>query len=177
MCGIMSYSGPRPRFVHSTRRVEEMPQFPTQLPKEKLQCAFPDIFDLLVVTMFLHENGYTGKLDNECERSPGSWYALSWGCIHYDSLYRWRAFSRNALWTFAKRCWRWIVTFGKEPIAHGDGRTIALVLCNPFPISLFKRALSRLTRKGYLQLKEEENAAGDRYAMYYPTRKLAETIL
>ena len=179
MCGGMNYCPPsRPVFVHVVRPVaDEMPKLPLY-SGEEIECAFPELFEFLTVMMFLDPRGYTGNLDDEQNSSPGSWYGLSWGCIHRDTLYHWRPYARNVRLDFWKRCWRWIVTFGKEPIIDpGYGRDVFLAFFDALPIRCFKRAVLRLVRRGYLEKQiEEYQGNGQEIEVLYPTPALAERL-
>ena len=145
---------------------------------ETIECAFPDLFELLTVMMFLDPRGYQGETDDGQKPSSGSYYALSWGCIHRDTLYHWRPYARNVRRHFWKSLLRWIWTLGKEPvIEEGMGRYYALAFFDPLPIPLFARAVIRLARQGFLDRRTEDHAeSGQTILVYHPTPALAERL-
>lgn len=178
MCGS-SYGPPRrPVFVHVIRPVaSDMPEL-TPFSGEEIECAFPNLFELLTVSMFLDPRGYQGETDEEQKTSSGSYYALSWGCIHRDTLSVWRPYSRNVRRHFWTSLWNWVWTLGKEPlIPPGMGPYYALAFFDPLPIPLFERAVFRLVRKGFLDHQTEEHEpSGQTISVYHPTPALAERL-
>lgn len=97
MCGGFACGPlPRPVFVHVVRETHDMPEL-TSYTGEEIECAFPDLFELLTVMMFLDPRGYQGETDDEQKPSSGSYYALSWGCIHRDTLIHWRLCTERAM--------------------------------------------------------------------------------
>ncbi len=180
MCGGSTFCAPvpRPSFVHVVRPVAaEMPDL-IPYSGEEIECAFPDLFEFLTAIMFLNPTGYPGTLDDEQRSPPGSWYALSWGCIHRDVLPVWSSYSRSVRWSFWKGCWNWIATFGKQPIVEpGYGKETALAFFDPLPIKLFERAVFRLTRAGMLdRMIEEHGPTSQTISVYHPTPALAERL-
>lgn len=180
MCGGMNYSGPtQSQFTHCARTMGD-PLSPIQLPvsQETLRCAFPDLFNAMVVDMFLNPEGYTGHVDNAYEPSSGCFYGLNYGAIHRDTLPVWRRYAAAIRGIFWKRCWMKAVTCGRCPwFVASDKPTIALAFFDPLPIRLFDRALARLVRAGMLE-KKIEDVPGVSYGetMYYPTEALIRTL-
>lgn len=178
MCGGFACGPlPRPVFVHVVRETHDMPEL-TPYSGEDIECAFPNLFELLTVMMFLDPRGYQGETDDGQKPSSGSYYGLSWGCIHRDTLIHWRPYARNVRWHFWKSLLNWIWTLGKKPVIEpGMGRYVVLAFFDPLPIPLFERAIARLVRQGYLDRKvENEAASGQKISVYYPTPALAEHL-
>lgn len=178
MCGGLHARPVLPTFVHVVRPVvEDMPEL-VPFSGEEIECAFPQLFEFLTAIMFLDPRGYGEPLDDEQRSSPGSWYGLSWGCIHRDTLTHWKPYARNVRRDFWNRCWRWMVTFGKEPLVEpGYGREVLLAFVDPLPIPLFAKAVERLIEQGMLEQRTEEHAdSGQTIVVYYPTRAMADRL-
>ncbi len=176
----MSYSRSyRPRFTHCARTMgDELSPLKNPISMEAIRCAFPDLFDALVVAMFMSSKGYVGQTDNEYEPSSGCLYGLNYGVIHRDMLPVWRVYSRWIRGIFWKGCWKIITSFGRESFLQRKHiPTIIVAFFNPLPIELFDRALDRLVRSGMLT-KTDEMILGvsEEEHMYYPTEALLRTL-
>ena len=180
MCGgSTSVPGPIfPRFTHYARTCARgLPPFVSHITRKELECAFPDMFEALVVNLYLEDAGYGGPVDDEYECSPGNWYAISWGCIHYDSFYIWQAEARQLFWRFVKQCLMWIIFFGNvKSFTPTERWNIWLAFTVYFPYKYFARAADRLVRSGMLIKKRETFEDDEGVEMFYPTAKLAKRL-
>lgn len=185
MCGGFSSNGStssnKPdtlaeEWIHVCRPATGMPNVIPNYSAEEIECAFPDLFELLTATMFLNPAGYSGAVDDDRKPSPGSWYGLSWGTIHRDTLYIWRPFATSVRLRFWSGFWKWIFSLGRTPIIEaGLGSATALAFIEPLPINLFERAVIRLHRAGMLSRQVEE-LEGKRFPMYYPTIQMSRKL-
>ena len=178
MCSTTYAPRSVPRFTHYACTMEEpFPRFIHNVTEKELQCAFPDLFEAIAVSLFLEDAGYTGLVDDKYEPSPGKWYGISWGCIHYYAYYLWQSPAWDLRWMFWKRCWMWIITFGKAAWFTSDERKlISAAFSLPFPVALFSQAVVRLVRHGILDKKIEDFGDDKKVAMYYPTQQLAQKL-
>lgn len=177
MCGgSTSYCSPR--FVHRSLPVNGLPEFPTRITQENVRHAFVDLFEFMVVRMFVDPGGYHGIVDDESDRVHAPWYALTWGCIHYHALYDWKEAASRIRWHVARRCWKWAASFGKERILPDEVRpvTVALAFFHWFPLSRFEDAIQRLIDRGMLRFTKERHD-GQKTGVYYPTAKLAHRLI
>lgn len=178
MCGGSTSYGPPPRFTHYARTMEEpFPSILENLAEETLQCAFPDVFEALVISLFVHDGGYTGHTDDAYEPSPGNWYGISWGIIHYQGYYLWQHPARQVRMMLWKHCWNWIISFGNvAPLTPSERKMVGLAFDLYFPVSHFAKAVRRLVRLGMLRMELEEFGEDKDVEMYYPTKKLAAHV-
>lgn len=180
MCGSLHSCAPAlPRFTHCARTMgDELSPLESPVSKEALRCAFPDLFDAMVVDMFLNPEGYTGHVDNGYEPSSGCFYGLNYGAIHRDTVPVWRGYARAIRGIFWKGCWTKLMSLGRVRWFDTDSqRTIALAFFEPLPIRLFDRALVRLVRAGMLRKTIESIPdVSDEETMYYPTAALVSQL-
>lgn len=157
---------------------EPLTRSPIRVTKESLACAFPDLFDYMVVSMFLDPEGYPGPTDSAYEPCSGSWYGLSYGTIHRDTLPVWRAYAKEIRWTFWRHLWGKIRSLGKSPpLTTGMRLSCFAAFFDPLPIGMFLRALDRLLSAGYLAKRIEQFRGIDTdVQMFYPTKLLVNKV-
>ncbi len=178
MCGGSTNYCPAPRFVHRSLPVEGLPAFPSTVTQAKVQRAFPELFEFMVVHMFVDPQGYKGILDDEADRVRQPWYALTWGCIHYHALYYWRDASSGIRWNVIKRCFAWVCSLGRERVLPDAVRPnlVAMAFLHWFPLDSFETAIQRLIDRGFLRF-EKEVHDGQKTGVYYPTEMLARRLI
>ncbi len=167
------------QFTHCARTMTNPPtQRLVRVTKESLTCAFPNLFDYMVVSMFLDPQGYPGETDSAYEPCSGSWYGLSYGTIHRDTLPVWWEFSRQIRWMFWRHLWRSIRSLGREPWPENSKQLrIGLAFFSPLPLGSFLRALDRLLNAGYLAKRIEQFPGIDTdVEMFYPTKLLVNKV-
>lgn len=143
-----------------------------------LETAFPLVrehFQKLLTAMFLRKDACASDTWEENTATPGGWYGLSYGCIHYHTLWVWQ----GTVSTLRRRFWRWL---GRKVFStfrlmapperlEDEDALWGLAFFDPHPLPAFERSLKEMTAEGLLRKSHEGGEV-----MYYPTMLLARRV-
>lgn len=172
------------RFLHRIRTASHsMPEFPTDITLDVLDEAFPDVtdeFQKLLVAMFVQSDGFRSEKWEDNRSTSGHWYGLSWGCIHYYTLWAWTPRARelrHLRWGYrARKCLALLrLAAHPQPWSEEEVALCDLAFHDPLPMFAFKHALGKLVDSGLLSHRVEKED-GHKTHMYYPTPALASRL-